>query len=111
MAVPLGQAVSERLFGWRAVSVVTILQTVGRLKGTSEDVSSVVLVAAGVDVAAKDALVLVAGGRRDLGGVVPVAGGLGRVPGPKRVAGERLASEVTYSPTTAAEAEAGSGSN
>jgi hypothetical protein len=47
----------------------------------SEDVGGVVFPAAGVDVAGEDALVLVASGRGDLGGMVPVAGGLGRVSG------------------------------
>ena len=48
----------------------------------------VVAAAAGADVAGEDALVLVAGGGGDLGGVVAVAGGLGGVPGAQRVAGE-----------------------
>ena len=56
--------------------------------GQSEHVGDVVATAAGADVAGEDALVLVAGGGRDLGGVVAVAGGLGGVPGAQRVAGE-----------------------
>ena len=54
----------------------------------SEDVSNVVLTASGADIAGEDALVLVAGGGGDLGGVVAVAGGLGGVSGAQRVAGE-----------------------
>ena len=54
----------------------------------SEDVGDVVFAAAGADVAGEDALVLVAGGGRDLGGVMAVAGGLGGVPGAQRVSGE-----------------------
>ena len=53
-----------------------------------KDVGDVVAVAAGADVAGEDALVLVAGGGGDLGGVMAVAGGLGGVPGAQRVAGE-----------------------
>jgi hypothetical protein len=51
-------------------------------------VGGVVTSAAGADVAGEDALVLVAGGGGDLGGVVAVAGGLGGVPGAERVARE-----------------------
>jgi hypothetical protein len=40
----------------------------------SEDVGDVVFAAAGADAAGEDALVLVAGGGGDLGGVVSVAG-------------------------------------
>jgi hypothetical protein len=54
----------------------------------SEDVGDVVFAAAGADVAGEDALVLVAGGGGDLGGVMAVAGRLGGVPGAQRVSGE-----------------------
>ena len=46
----------------------------------SEDVGDVVLAAAGADVAGEDALVLVAGGGGDLGGVMAIAGRLSGVP-------------------------------
>ena len=48
--------------------------------------SDVVAAAAGADVAGEYALVLVAGGRGDLSGVVSIAGGLGGVTGAERVA-------------------------
>jgi hypothetical protein len=51
-------------------------------------VGDVVAPAAGSDVARENALVLVAGGSGDLGGVVAVARGLGRVPRAQRVASE-----------------------
>jgi hypothetical protein len=54
----------------------------------SEDVGDVVAAAAGADVAGEDALVLVAGGSGDLGGVVAVAGGLAGVAGAEGVPGE-----------------------
>ena len=54
--------------------------------GGSEDVGDVV--AAGANAVGQHASVLVARGGGDLSGVVPVAGGLGRVRGAERVADE-----------------------
>jgi hypothetical protein len=51
-------------------------------------VGDVLAAAAGADVAGEDALVLVAGGGGDPGGVVAVAGGFGGVAGAERVPGE-----------------------